>query len=162
MELPCESGAFLGVVSERFREGFGEVSGKFRAGFGQVSGRFRGGFGEVSGRFWGGFGKVSGRFREGFGEVSGRFRGGFGEVSGRFREGLHGGFWEVSRKQKHSFVRNLIASGYLIEKHTKKTKKHGCAFAQAMEVESYNQHQILKQTIDRFAQALPGGYAWPV
>ena len=27
-----------------------------------------------------------------------------------------------------------------------------------MEVESYKQHQIFKQTIDRFAQALPGGY----
>ena len=77
-------------------------------------------------------------------------RGGFGEVcrevSGRFRG------------KKHSFVRNLIASGYLIEKQHKKKKKHSCAFAQAMEVESDNQHQIFKQTIDRFAQALPGGY----
>ena len=27
-----------------------------------------------------------------------------------------------------------------------------------MEVESYKQHQFLKQTIDRFVQALPGGY----
>ena len=27
-----------------------------------------------------------------------------------------------------------------------------------MEVESYKQHQFFKQTIDRFVQALPGGY----
>ena len=27
-----------------------------------------------------------------------------------------------------------------------------------MEIESYKQHQLFKQTIDHFAQALPGGY----
>ena len=50
MELPCESGAFSGVVSERFRGGgFGEeVSGRFRGGFEEVWGKFGGGFGEVS------------------------------------------------------------------------------------------------------------------
>ena len=50
MELPCESGAFSGVVSERFRGGgFGEeVSGRFRGGFEEVWGKFRGGFGETN------------------------------------------------------------------------------------------------------------------